>query len=274
VNGRARSPVAAGAEPAIALRDVRFHYGGARRPAVLEDITLEVAAGEFIGLVGPNGGGKSTLLKLVLGLLEPDHGSVTVFGRRPRDARALLGYVPQFRTFASDFPISVERAVLQGRLGQTRRLFGYRREDHAIAAQALADVSMADLADRPLATLSGGQLQRVLIARALACAPRILLLDEPTANVDAHVESSLFDLLRTLNRELTIVVVSHDVGFISGYVGRVACLNRRLVCHETSALSGDIINEMYGGAAQIIHHHTHLDPGDAHPPGAGARGPR
>jgi len=267
--------VAVGAVPAIALHEVQFRYGGAaRRPPVLEAVNLEVAEGEFLGLVGPNGGGKSTLLKLVLGLLEPERGSVRVFGRPPREGRALLGYVPQFRTFASDFPISVVRAVLQGRLGQTRRLFGYRREDHAVALRALAAVSMAELAERPLATLSGGQLQRVLIARALACAPRILLLDEPTANVDAQVESSLFDLLRELNRELTIVVVSHDVGFISGYVSRVACLNRRLVCHETSALSGEIIAEMYGGAAQIIHHHTHLDPGDSHSPGAGAGGPR
>lgn len=263
---------AGGATPAIELHDVHYRYPSAqRRPAVLEGVELSVAEGEFLGLVGPNGGGKSTLLKLVLGLLEPERGSVSVFGRRPREARALLGYVPQFRTFAHDFPVSVERAVLQGRLGQTRRLFGWRREDHAVARRALESVAMAELAERPLATLSGGQLQRVLIARALACAPRILLLDEPTANVDAQVESSLFELLRELNRELTIVVVSHDVGFISGYVQRVACLNRRLVCHETSALSGEIIAEMYGGTAQIIHHHTHLAP-DA--PGAQHGRPR
>jgi len=248
---------------AIALHGVSYRYGGvAGRPAVLEDIELEVAPGEFLGLVGPNGGGKSTLLKLVLGLLEPERGSVRVFGRRPREAQALLGYVPQFRTFARDFPISVEKAVLQGRLGHTRRLFGYGRADRAVAAGAMADVGITELAGRPLGTLSGGQLQRVLIARALACEPRIMLLDEPTANVDARVESSLFDLLRTLNRTLTIVVVSHDVGFISDYVERVACLNKRLVCHETSALSGEIIAEMYGGAAHMIHHHTHLDPVD------------
>lgn len=249
--------------PAIAVRDVSFRYGGvAGRPAVLEQITLDVPDGEFLGLVGPNGGGKSTLLKLMLGLLEPERGSVRIFGRRPREARGLLGYVPQFRTFTRDFPISVGKAVLQGRLGRTRRLFGYGADDRAIAARAMADVGIADLAARPLGTLSGGQLQRVLIARALACEPRILLLDEPTANVDARVETSLFDLLRSLNRALTIVVVSHDVGFISDYVGRVACLNKRLVCHETSALSGDVIAEMYGGGAHMIHHHTHVDPAE------------
>jgi zinc transport system ATP-binding protein len=249
--------------PAIAVRDVSFRYGGVTgRPAVLEDVTLDVPAGEFLGLVGPNGGGKSTLLKLMLGLLEPERGSVRIFGRRPREAHALLGYVPQFRTFTRDFPISVEKAVLQGRLGHSRRLFGYGRVDREVARRAMNDVGIVDLAGRPLGTLSGGQVQRVLIARALACEPRILLLDEPTANVDARVETSLFDLLRELNRTLTIVVVSHDVGFISDYVGRVACLNKRLVCHETSALSGDVIAEMYGGGAHMIHHHTHLDPAD------------
>jgi zinc transport system ATP-binding protein len=242
---------------AIEVRGVSFAYGA---QTVLEQVDLEIAPGEFVGLVGPNGGGKSTLLKLMLGLLEPRTGSVRIFGRPPRQARGLLGYVPQFRGFENDYPISVLKAVLHGRLGQTRPMLGWRRHDRDIAHQALESVGLADHADRRLNTLSGGQLQRVLIARALACRPKLLLLDEPTANVDAKVETSLFDLLRELNRELTIVVVSHDIGFISDYVGRVACLNRRLVCHETSLVDADSIAAMYGEGARMIDHHSHVDP--------------
>ncbi len=242
---------------AVEVRGLSYAYGARR---VLEQVDLDIAAGEFIGLVGPNGGGKSTLLKLLLGLLEPHEGSVRIFGKQPRQARSLLGYVPQFRGFESDYPISVLKAVLHGRLGQTRPLLGWRSSDRDIARRALESVGLADHADRRLNTLSGGQLQRVLIARALACEPQLLLLDEPTANVASRVESSLFDLLRKLNEELTILVVSHDIGFISNYVGRVACLNRRLVCHETSLVDAEAIAAMYGDGARMIHHHSHVDP--------------
>ncbi len=242
---------------AIAMSRVDYAYGAAK---VLDGVCLDVAEGEFVGLVGPNGGGKSTLIKLVLGLLEPRSGGVSVFGRRPRDARGMLGYVPQFRGFESDYPISVLKAVLHGRLGQTRPVLGWRRRDREVAREALEAVGLAEFADRRLNTLSGGQLQRVLIARALACEPRILLLDEPTANVDPHVEQSLFELLRKLNEQLTIVVVSHDVGFISGYVSKVACLNRSLVCHETGAVDAEAIAAMYGEGTRMIHHHSHVDP--------------
>lgn len=242
---------------AIAMSRVDYSYGAVK---VLDGVCLDVAEGEFVGLVGPNGGGKSTLIKIVLGLLEPQAGGVTVFGRRPRQARGTLGYVPQFRGFESDYPISVLKAVLHGRLGQTRPVLGWRRRDREVAREALEAVGLAEFADRRLSTLSGGQLQRVLIARALACEPRILLLDEPTSNVDSRVETDLFDLLRKLNDELTILVVSHDIGFISDYVGRVACLNRKLVCHETSAVDAEAITAMYGEHARIIHHHSHVDP--------------
>ncbi len=241
---------------AIELRELSFAYGSR---TVLEEVNLDVAGGEFIGLVGPNGGGKSTLLKLMLGLLEPRSGSARIFGRRPRQARGVMGYVPQFRGFESDYPISVLKAVLHGRLGRTRPILGWRRSDQVIAVDALEAVGLADHADRRLNTLSGGQIQRVLIARALACEPKLLLLDEPTANVDTRVESSLFDLLRELNETLTILVVSHDIGFISNFVGRVACLNRRLVCHETSLVDAEAIAEMYGEGARMIHHHGHVD---------------
>jgi zinc transport system ATP-binding protein len=235
----------------ISIRDVSFSYTG---PQVLTHINLEVFRGEFLGLVGPNGGGKSTLLKVILGLLKPSSGEVFVLGLPPARGRAAIGYVPQHTVFASDFPISVEEAVLQGRLGKTQCLGGYTQEDRACAQRAMEQVEILGLSSCPLAALSGGQRQRVLIARALAVEPEILILDEPTAHVDLRLEESFFHLLKQLNQQMTIVVVSHDLGFISHYVNRVACLNQTLVCHKTAAISGEIIKQLYGASVRMINH--------------------
>lgn len=237
--------------PVVTFEDVCFSYGG---PLVLEHVDLAIEKGEFMGLVGPNGGGKSTLLKILLGLLEPASGRVRVLGDEPAQARRAVGYVPQFAAFPRDFPISAEEMVLQGRLGHTRLLGGYRAADHEIARQAMLDTEIWDLHARPIGSLSGGQLQRVLIARALATRPRLLVLDEPTANIDLRAEKDIFDLLKELNARMTILVVSHDIGFISQYVTRVACLNRTLVCHATAELSGEMIQELYGAPVRMIRH--------------------
>ncbi|MCU0832941.1 MAG: ATP-binding cassette domain-containing protein [Chromatiaceae bacterium] len=247
-----------GAHPAsvIELAGVSFSYGAG---LVVEGVDLRVADGEFLGLVGPNAGGKSTLLKLILGLLEPQTGSVRVLGRLPRETRRSLGYVPQYPGFARDFPITAEQVVLMGRLGLGSAIGPYRRRDREAARRALAEVEAGDLGGRQIGTLSGGQLQRVLLARALVGEPRILLLDEPTANIDQRMEGEIFDLLRTLNERLTIVVVSHDVAFISAYVTRVACINRTLVCHRTDAIDGAVIQALYGEPVRMVSHaHGHV----------------
>ncbi|MEN8174423.1 MAG: ABC transporter ATP-binding protein [Pseudomonadota bacterium] len=235
----------------ISLEGVTFSYGA---PLVLEDITMEVEAGEFLGIVGPNGGGKSTLLKIILGLLEPTRGRVEVLGKSPRHASRAIGYVPQFVPFSREFPISVEETVLLGRLRPGRLWHRFTRADREIARSAMRETRVDDLRDRPLATLSGGQLQRVLIARALACEPEILILDEPTANIDLRGETDIFDLLRSLHSHPTILVVSHDIGFISQYVQRVACLNRTLVCHQTDRITGEVIEQLYDAPVRMIHH--------------------
>jgi zinc transport system ATP-binding protein len=237
--------------PVIVLQNVSFAYDGV--PA-LEDVSLEVEDGEFMGLVGPNGGGKSTLLRIVLGLLAADAGRVSVLGAPPAQARGELGYVPQFATFRRDFPVTVEETVLLGRLGKTRTLLGYRAHDRVLARRVMEETGVAELRARPIETLSGGQLQRVLIARALAGEPRILLLDEPTSNIDLRAEGDIFDLLKTLNARMTIVVVSHDIGFISQYVTRVACLNRTLLCHTAAPISGELIEQLYGAPVRMIRH--------------------
>ncbi len=239
----------------IEARNISFAYPGGA--LILDNIDWQVQAGEFVALVGPNGGGKSTLLKIILGLLKPQQGRVQLLGQAVEKGRARIGYVPQFADFARDYPISVEETVLLGRLGKTRSWFGYNPEDRRIAQRVMEDTYIAPLHAQRLGTLSGGQLQRVLIARALACEPEILLLDEPTANIDMRTEEDIFDLLKTFNQRMTIIVVSHDIGFISSYVHRVACLNKTLVCHHTDALHGELIQDMYDGDVRSIHHqHT------------------
>lgn len=242
--------------PVIEINDVWYAYDD--RP-VLEGVTLDIQRGEFLGLIGPNAGGKSTLLKLILGLLEPGRGSIHVLGDKPEAARGRLGYVPQHAAFPRDFPISVEETVMLGRLGQTRTAGPFSRDDHQRARAALAAVEIEPLRRRSLHELSGGQLQRVLIARALVCEPEVLLLDEPTANIDMRAEEDIFALLKEYNAHMTIVVVSHDIAFISTYVSRVACLNRQLMCHQTAQLDGKLIEQLYGAPMHLINHGHHHD---------------
>lgn len=230
-------------------------FGG---PPVIEGVDFRVEAGEFVGLVGPNGGGKTTLLRVILGLMPVSAGRVRVFGQPPLRGRRRVGYVPQYPGFSREFPVSVRQLVLTGRLGATRGWLRYRREDHAIAERALDEVEIGGLAGRPIVALSGGELQRALIARALATDPGILLLDEPTASIDPKVEHDFFELLRALNRRVTIVVVTHDIGFVSRYVGRVACLNRTLVHHGTEALTPALVEQLYGHPVRWVdHQHGH-----------------
>lgn len=238
-------------KPVVQVEDVSFSYTG---PPVLKHITLEVQEGEFLGLVGPNGGGKSTLLKIILGLLKPTAGRVRVFGKPPQAGREDIGYVPQFASFLRDFPISVRDAVLLGRLGKTRLFGRYTRADKEAARTVMKEAHILHLRNRPIETLSGGQLQRVLVARALTCEPKLLILDEPTSNIDLRGEEDIFDLFRQLNERLTLIVVSHDIAFISEYVNRVACLNQTLVCHQAEAVCGELIEALYGEPVHAIHH--------------------
>ncbi len=238
-------------EPIIKIDNVSFSYG---QIPVVRNINLAIHDGEFLGVIGPNAGGKSTLLKLILGLLRADAGEITVFGKSPDKGRSRIGYVPQYPAFSRDFPINVRDVVLLGRLGETRWYGGYTQEDREIAMDALKAVEIDNIWNQSIDSLSGGQLQRMLIARALAPKPDILILDEPTANIDIRAEEDIFALLKQYNDHMTIIVVSHDIGFISGYVDRVACLNQTLLCHTTSEISGKTIEELYGAPVRMIQH--------------------
>ena len=237
----------------IEIHNVTFAY---TREPVLSNVSLVVPPEEFLGIIGPNGGGKTTLVKLILGLLRPHGGSISVMGTAPQVARSRIGYVPQYPTFSRrDFPISVMDTVLLGRLGQDSRWsITYSGEDQDIAREVMEAVEILDIAGRPIGSLSGGQLQRVLIARALACRPEILILDEPTANIDIRAEEDIFARLKQHNDHMTVIVVSHDIAFISGYVDRVACLNQTLVCHAINEISGKTIEDLYGAPVRMIHH--------------------
>ena len=235
----------------INLDNVSFSY---THIPVVRDINLAIGEGEFLGVIGPNAGGKSTLLKLILGLIRADTGEITVFGEKPEKGRSRIGYVPQHPAFSRDFPINVRDAVLLGRLGETRWYGGYTQKDEDIAINVLKALEIDNICKQTIDSLSGGQLQRVLIARALASGPDILILDEPTANIDVRSEEDIFGLLKQYNDHMTIIVVSHDIGFISAYVDRVACLNQTMLCHTTSEMSGKTIEELYGAPVKMIQH--------------------
>ena len=204
--------------PPILIENLDFSFG---RIPVLEKASLQIADKEFVCIVGPNGGGKTTLLKLLLGLLEPQAGIVSVFGKNPVLGRKWIGYLPQHANLDAKFPVTALDVVLMGRLGKTRGFGFYTKIDRSAARDMLARVGLEQLGNRPMAALSGGQRQRVLIARALVSNPRMLLLDEPTASLDDFVERELYELLQELNKELTVVVVTHDIAFVSSYVEKV-----------------------------------------------------
>lgn len=237
--------------PVIQIEGLTFSYDGS---PVLEDVDLAIRARDFVSVVGPNGGGKTTLLKLMLGLLHPARGTVRVFGLPPEQARPRIGYMPQSAKLDLQFPASVMDVVLMGRLGRGRLFGPYPKDDKEAAMRALADVGLDSERNRPFSALSGGQRQRLLIARALACDPDLLLLDEPTANLDVAIEGELYELLRTLNERLTIVMVSHDLGFVSQFVRSVVCVKRRVLMHPTSEISGEMINQIYGSSMKMVRH--------------------
>jgi zinc transport system ATP-binding protein len=247
--------------PILDFDHVSFAFDGIE---VLSDATFSAHSHESICVVGPNGGGKSTLLKLALGLLEPTSGTVTVLGTDPVKARRKVGYMPQYLHYDQRFPVSVLDVALMGRLSSHRFGF-YSRKDKEITMQTLDEMGVAALAGRPFGALSGGQRQRVLIARALVCEPELLLLDEPTANVDPSVENQFIEILHQLAAKITVITVTHDLGFVSQLVDRVICVNRLLKIHPTSEITGEIIQDIYGGALKMVRHdHCCSEQGHAH----------
>lgn len=213
----------------ILIKNLQFSY---QKQPVLTDINLQVAGGDFLAIIGPNGGGKSTLLKLILGSLKPQSGEIKVLNQKPQKVLDKIGYVPQNTNINTDFPITVIEVVLMGHVGHKRPIFGYAKEEIACAMGALAQVGMQEFANSKIGSLSGGQRQRVMIARALCAHPKILLLDEPTASIDTTGQKQIYELLKVLNEHMTVVVVSHDISVITHYAKKVAYVNKTLTSHE------------------------------------------
>ncbi len=233
----------------VAVKDVSVYVD---HIPILEDVTLAVQKNDFLSIIGPNGGGKTTLLKAILGLVKPDKGKITVFGHPPDVGRTSIGYLPQHISFDTRFPVTVFDVVFMGRY--KKPFHKYSHTDDQRVRDALETVGMSDYAQRQIGHLSGGELQRVLLARALVREPKLLLLDEPTASVDPEMQRSFYELLLELKEEMAIVLVTHDLSVVSVYVESVACLNRRLYYHGPAEGALENLEDVYQCPVEVIAH--------------------
>jgi zinc transport system ATP-binding protein len=228
--------------PIVEINNVTFAYNG---DTVLRDVSFDIRNGDFIAMIGPNGGGKTTLLKMILGLLKPDRGAIRVMGQSARKASPSIGYVPQDVNINRRFPITAMDVVLMGKLDPGKRWVRKTASNRQEALAAMDRLNMAAYADKRIGELSGGQRQRVFIARALVTQPKLLLLDEPTASIDTRGQAEFYTLLKELNSEITILVVSHDLLVISRFVKSVACVNQDLHYHHQAEITGEMLETMY-----------------------------
>ncbi len=244
--------------PCIEVDDINFHYNG---NPVLEHVSFSVNPGEYLGIIGPNGGGKTTLLKIILGLLRPDSGNVRIFGKELSGlkGRHRIGYVPQRAAQAEFyFPATVEEIVRSGRTARAGLFGRYRQEDFNAIEKAMEITGTTEYRGRLISRLSGGERQRVYIARTLAGEPKILILDEPAVGVDIASQERFYKFLSFLNRELgiTIIFVSHDIGVVADEVNTVLCLNHRLMCQGSpeSFIKEEFLEEVYGKKVTSVFH--------------------
>ncbi|MBN1662040.1 MAG: ABC transporter ATP-binding protein [Deltaproteobacteria bacterium] len=239
------------AETIVDVQDVWFSFNG---QLVLRQATLTVPRGDFLVVIGPNGGGKTTLLKLMLGLLKPNRGTVRIFGQPPEQAAHRCGYVPQNVYINKTFPVSVLDVVLMGRLRSGKGWSYHARQDRIAAEKALEKMKMWTHRERRIGDLSGGQLQRVFIARALVSNPEILFLDEAMAGIDTQSRGEFYDILKELNRTVTIVAVSHDMMILSSHVKSVACINRELFHHDSGEITQEMMDFAYHCPVDLVAH--------------------
>jgi zinc transport system ATP-binding protein len=235
----------------VIFDNVTFSYG---KNKVLEDITFSVSTGDFTALIGPNGGGKTTILRLMLGLIVPEKGKVRVCGIDPSKKILKTGYVPQFSVHDRNFPMEVKDVVMQGLLESSSLGPFYSKEVKKKTENILEKLGLAEKSKERFGSLSGGMKQRALIARAMVSEPELLLLDEPVSSVDSKVEKDIFEMLKEFNKKTTIVIVSHDIGFISGFVNRIACVNRKLVTHDPKDITIRNIDDIYKSTQLAINH--------------------
>lgn len=224
---------------AIEIKNLSVHYGSV---CALQNVNLIIENNEFVGIIGPNGGGKTTLIKVILGLLKHSGGNIKI------NNNAKIGYVPQFTAFDRNFPINVLDVVLMGGLSNKIKIFKRHSKNDILYAKSIMEkLDILKFKDRQIGQLSGGQLQKVLIARALFSNPKILILDEPTASIDSKTKKEIYELLKELNKEKTILIVSHDMEDIFHYIDSVICVNKTLHYHgNDKKLDKNTLEKVYG----------------------------
>src|SRR6056297_2682044 len=218
------------------LVELKLVYAGYNDEIILNNVSLDIYDNDFIGIIGPNGGGKTTLLKVILGLIKPYKGTVK-FYTNDTHKRNKIGYLPQFNKIDHKFPIKVIDIVLSGLMFGNKLFFKYSKSDHTKACDTLKQIGISDLKDYPVGELSGGQLQKVLLARAIVSSPRLLILDEPNTYVDNQFEGELYAILNELNKEMAIIIVSHDLGTIAPYINTIACIDRGVHHHKSNKIT-------------------------------------
>jgi len=247
--------------PIFDVKNLNFSVRGQK---ILSSISLEIFNGEYIAIIGPNGGGKTTLIRLLLGLNKPTDGSIKLYGKKIKDFKEWhkIGYVPQRASLVDEnFPATVEDIVKMGRVSKLTLFGRMSKEDKNAVEDAMNKMDILDLKDKMVGTLSGGQRQRVMIARALASHPEILILDEPNTGVDMVSQKNFYALLAKLNRDenITIVFITHDIGVIANDIGRLFTINQKAtICNNPKeTLSCEEMSELYGIEAHLIHNHKH-----------------
>jgi zinc transport system ATP-binding protein len=239
-------------ETIINLENITVNYG---EKLAISSVSLKVYDGDYLAIIGPNGGGKTTLLKSMLGLVTPSTGEIDILGKKPGKTGRLLGYVPQSSNLDKKFPMTVKEVVMTGRLKKSLSFLNkYSKNDIEIVNDLLERVGVYKLRDRMISGLSGGEFQKMLIARALAIEPKIIFLDEPTASVDASSREQIFSLLNELNDYMTIILVTHDLLAVSSHVKKLACLNKDLVYHGSAELNENVVKTLYGCPIDLIAH--------------------
>lgn len=231
------------------LLELKHITAGYDSQAILTDVNLQINEQDFIGIIGPNGGGKTTLLKVILGLVKPYQGEVIYH----RNTHNLFGYLPQNSRFDQRFPINITEVVLSGLLSGKGLTGRYTRGDRQKARELLEKYGMGNYLKATIGELSGGQMQRVLLCRAIISSPRLLILDEPTTYVDSNFEKEFYSILRELNQHMSIVMVSHDLGTICSYVKTIACVNRKLHYHHSNLISSEQLKS-YDCPIELITH--------------------
>ncbi len=238
-------------EKRIEIRNVSAAYG---TKTVLHDISLDIFEKDFLGIIGPNGGGKTTLLKIILGLLTPKSGQVSFYKNGKPVPALKIGYLPQINHIDKKFPISVWEVVASG-LAEQKPLFrSYTKDQGKRISEVLQQMGVSEFVDRPIGELSGGQLQRVLLGRAIVSRPEVLILDEPNSYVDKRFESHFYDLLVEINKESAIVLVSHDIGTVISMVKNIACVNETLHYHPGTDVTEDWLTHVYNCPIDLVGH--------------------